>query len=148
MEVDALSTQIITDSDLDLRAVVRDVLNQLDLVRGSRAKVSAHVAAGRVTLNGFVQSPMVAVEVERAVAGVPGTTSVDNQLVDDGTLTRRLGDVLSTDPATSSIPPGYEITSVFGQVTLIGRFSDAEARDLMAVAQAVPGVRSVNVKTY
>jgi osmotically-inducible protein OsmY len=148
MDVDANSTTFAADRDLDLLAAIHDNLNQLDLVRASRARVAVHVAAGQVTLTGAVQSPMAAVEVERVVAEVPGVESIDNQLVDDGTLSRTVAEVLATDPRTQAIPPGYEVTVMFGQVTLIGRFTDAEAQAVMAVTQAVPGVRGVNVKTY
>lgn len=148
MDVDATPSLMPTDSDLDLLAEVHAVLNQLPTVRGSRAQVRALVSGGRVTLTGNVQSPMVAVEVERAVAEAPGLVELDNQLVDDGTLMRDVAEALATDPRTRAIPPGYEVTSVFGQVTLIGRFNDAEAVAVMAVTQAVPGVRGVNVKTY
>lgn len=148
MDVDANSTTTLTDRDLDLLAAIHDNLNQLDLVRSSRAQVAVQVAAGQVTLTGAVQSPMVAVEVERAVAEVPGVESLDNQLVDDGTLSRQIAEELATDPRTAAIPPGYEVTSVFAQVTLIGRFTDLEAQAVMAVTHAVPGVRGVNVKTY
>lgn len=148
MDVDANSTLRLTDSDLDLWAEIRANLNQLDLVRSSRAQVEVQVAAGAVTLIGAVQSPMVAVEVERAVAEVPGVESVQNDLVDDGTLSRAIAEALATDPRTQAIPPGYEVTVIFAQVTLIGRFTDSEAQAVMAVAQALPGVRGVNVKTY
>lgn len=148
LDVDPNDIAVLTDRDLDLLAEIHDNLNQLDLVRSSRAQVEVHVTAGQVTLTGAVQSPMVAVEVERAVAEVPGVVSVQNDLVDDGTLSREIAEALATDPRTQAIPPGYEVTVVFAQVTLIGRFTDLEAQAVMAVAQAVRGVRGVNVKTY
>ncbi|MCC7361510.1 MAG: BON domain-containing protein [Anaerolineales bacterium] len=148
MDVDTSAPATLTDRDLDLTAAIRDVLNQLDLVRGSRARVSVQVSAGQVTLTGAVQSPMVAVDVERAVADVPGVEQVRNDLVDDGNLRRAVAEALAADPRTQAIPPGYQVTSVFAQVTLIGRFTDAQAQAVMAVTQAVPGVAGVNVKTY
>ena len=148
MDVDATTNTVSTDSDLDLLTAIHDLLNQLPTVRGSRARVVPEVAGGHVTLRGNVQSPMVAVEVERAVAEVPGVTGLDNLLADDGTLMRDVAEALATDERTRAIPPGYEVTTVFGQVTLVGRFTDTEAAAVMAVTQAVPGVRGVNVKTY
>lgn len=148
MDADTSTTLTLTDRDLDLLDAVHTALNQLDLVRSSRAQVVVQVAAGHVTLHGAVQSPMVAVEVERAVADVPGVESVHNALVDDGNLSRSVAEALATDPRTQAIPPGYEVTAVFAQITLIGRFTDTEAQAVMAVTQAVPGVRGVNVKTY
>jgi len=148
MKADTPTTTILADRDLDLLAAVHAALNQLDLVRSSRAQVVVQVAGGHVTLHGAVQSPMVAVEVERAVADVPGVESVHNELVDDGNLSRSVAEALATDLRTRAIPPGYEVTAIFAQITLIGRFTDAEAQAVMAVTQAVPGVRGVNVKTY
>ena len=66
--MDANHALVRTDQDLDLHAEVRQVLNNHDIVRGSRAEVDVEVADGHVTLRGAVQSPMAAVEVERAVA--------------------------------------------------------------------------------
>ena len=146
--MDAYLTQVIPDHDLDLRTALYDVLNRLDVVRSSRAEVDVEVVNGHVTLRGVVQSPMMAVEVERAIAEVPGVASLTSLLVDDGTLSRQVAEALSSDPRTQAIPPGYEVTSLFGRVTLIGRFTLDESRAVMAVTQAVPGVRAVNVKTY
>jgi osmotically-inducible protein OsmY len=146
--MDAYLTQAIPDQDLDLRTAVEDVLNRLDIIRSSRAEVEVEVANGHVTLRGAVQSPMTAVDVERAAAEVPGVTQVTNLLVDDGTLSRQVAEALATDARTQAIPPGYEVTSIFGHVMLVGRFTADEARDVMAVTQSIPGVRSVNVKTY
>jgi osmotically-inducible protein OsmY len=91
---------------------------------------------------------MMAADVERAAAEVPGVTQVTNLLVDDGTLSRQIAEALATDPRTQAIPPGYEVNPIFGHVFLVGRFTPDEARAVMAVAQSLPGVRSVNVKTY
>jgi osmotically-inducible protein OsmY len=136
------------DRDLDLHAAVHEVLNGLDGVRGTRAVIEVEVVNGHVTLRGAVQSPMAAVEIERAVAEVPGLAGLTSLLVDDGTLSRDVAEALATDARTQAIPPGFEVTSLFGHVTLVGRFTDDEARAAMAVTQAVPGVRGVNVKTY
>jgi hypothetical protein len=91
---------------------------------------------------------MVAVEVERAAAGLPGVMGVTNLVADDGTLSRAVAEALATDPRTRDIPPGNEVTVVFGHVTVIGRLTNEEARNVMAVAQGTAGVRSVNVKAY
>lgn len=146
--MDAEATPTTADRDLDLDAALTEMLYQMDGLAGTRAEVQVEVADGHVTLRGNVQSPMVAVEVERAVAGLPGVTGVTNWLADDGTLSRAVAEALATDPRTSAIPPGNEVTVVFGHVTVIGRFTDDEARHVMAVAQGAAGVRSVNVKTY
>ncbi len=135
------------DVDYDLEAEVRDAILGLDSVRGTRAMVQVTVRAGQVTLAGNVQSPMAAVEVERAAAEVPGVMSVDNQIVDDGTLARVLAEALSRDERSRSIPPGFRVTSTFGHVLITGYFSDEQARAALAVAQAEPGVREVTIRT-
>jgi hypothetical protein len=70
-----------------------------------------------------------------------------NNLVDDGTLSRRVAEALALDARTRDIPPGYEVTAVFGRILLVGFFTDAQSRELLTVAQGVPGVREVSVKT-
>ena len=68
------------------------------------------------------------------------------RLIEDAELSRRVATALAYDPRTSSIPPGYEVTPVFGHIVVIGKFTDAQAAAVLAVAQAVPEVRSVTLK--
>jgi hypothetical protein len=136
----------LTDMDLDLDAVVRDTLDQLDILKGSEAKVRVAVKDGHVTLHGNVQSPMSCIEVEWAAASVPGVKGVTNELADDATLSRRVATALAYDPRTASIPPGYEVTPMFGHVLIIGKFSDDQAAAVTAVTQAVPDVLSVKIR--
>lgn len=143
-----LPTAVLADHDLDLEAALNAMLFGMDGLRGTRADVRVEAVAGHVTLRGAVQSPMVAAEVERAVAATPGVAGVTNLLTDDGSLSRAVAEALAADPRTRAIPPGYRITAIFAHVNVAGRFTDAEAQQVMAVAQAVPGVRSVNVKTF
>ena len=134
-----------TDLDNDIEAEVTDAVMALDAVRPSAAVVNVDVRAGLVTLTGYVQSPMAAVEVERAAAEVPGVTGVANNLIDDGSLSRLVAEVLATDPATRDIPPGYEVAPTFGYLRLVGYFSREQADALAAVIQAIPGVRGLQV---
>ena len=143
MEID--TTPAGTDTDNDLEAEVREAVMSLDAVRPSAAVVNVDVHAGLATLSGYVQSPMAAVEVERTVAEVPGVTGVANNLIDDGSLSRLVAEVLSTDPATRDIPPGYEVTPTFGYLRIVGYFSPEQVQALSAVIQAVPGVRGLKV---
>jgi osmotically-inducible protein OsmY len=137
-----------TDVDVDLGAAVREALDALDFVRASRAEVAVKVENAHITLAGYVQSPMALVEAERAAESVPGVAGVTNLLIDDGSLARQVAEALATDARTRAIAPGYEVTVVFGYLTLIGRFTDEDARAAQAVAEAVPGVRRVTLKTY
>ena len=137
---------VITDSDLDLEAQVRDAVDQLDILNGTQARVDLKVNDGHVTIRGNVQSPMSCVEVEWAVAAVAGVKGVTNLLVDDAELSRRVATALAYDPRTGAIPPGYEVTPMFGHIVVIGKFSDEQAGAVLAVAQAVPDVRSVAIK--
>ena len=143
MEID--TTPAGTDVDNDLEAEVTEALMSLDGVRPSAAVVQVHVNNGQVTLSGHVQSPMTAVEVERAAEQVPGVTSVINNLIDDGSLSRLVAEVLATDPATRDIPPGYEVTPTFGYLRIVGWFTPAQAEALTAVTQTMPGVRGVAI---
>jgi len=143
MEID--TTPAGTDTDNDLEAEVTEAVLALDAVRPSAAVVKVHVQNGQVTLTGHVQSPMAAVEVERAAEQVPGVTGVINNLVDDGSLSRLVAEVLATDPTTRDIPPGYEVAATFGFVRLVGWFSLEQAAALEAVTQNVAGVRGVRM---
>lgn len=145
MEID--TTPAGTDVDYDLEAEVSEAVMSLDAVRPSAAVVKVHVTDGRVTLSGFVQSPMAVVEVERSVEAVPGVKGVINNLIDDGSQSRLVAEVIATDPATRAIPPGYEVTVTFGYVTLIGWFTPEQSQALTAVTQTIPGVRGVNIKS-
>lgn len=146
--MDAYTTFPGTDVNVDLEAEVSDALDALDFVRASGAEVAVKVENGHVILTGHVQSPMAVVEAERAVEAVPGVVGVTNQLVDDARLMRQVAEALATDERTRAIAPGYEVTVVFGYLTLIGRFAGEEAGAVQAVAAAVPGVRRVTLKTY
>jgi len=137
---------VITDTDLDLEAQVRDAIDQLDILNGTQARVDIAVKDGHVTLRGNVQSPMSCVEVEWAAAAVPGGKGVTNLLVDDAELSRRVATALAYDPRTSAIPPGYEVTPVFGHVVLIGKFTDDQASAVQAVVQGLPDARSVTIR--
>ena len=135
-----------TDLDLDLQERVRDAIQTLDVLRGSRAQVAVSVSGGQVTLAGVLQSPMAAAEVAHAAAEVAGNLPVINHLLDDASLSSRVAEALSTDPRSSAISPGYQVASTYGHLTLIGFFSGPEAQALDAVARGLPGVRSVTVK--
>lgn len=143
MEID--TTPAGTDLDNDIEADVTEAVMALHAVRPSAAMVKVDVTNGLVTLSGYVQSPMAAVEVERAAEQVPGVTGVVNNLVDDGSLSRLVAEVLATDPATRDIPPGYEVNPTFGYLRLIGGFTPEQVQALAAVTQAIPGVRGVQV---
>jgi osmotically-inducible protein OsmY len=134
------------DIDLDLTERVSQAIGALDILHGTRAHVDVQAVNGHVTLEGIVQSPMSAVEVARAATDVPGVSGVTSHVVDDATLSRKVAEALSKDERTRAIPPGYEVTSVFGHLTVIGRFTEEQARALQAVCQSVRSVRTVKVK--
>ncbi len=144
MEID--TTPAGTDVDNDLETVVTEAIMGLNSVRPSAAVVQVHVQRGQVTLTGYVQSPMAAVEVERTAEAVPGVTSVVNNLIDDGSLSRLVAELLSTDPTTRDIPPGYEVTPTFGFITLIGWFTPEQEAAVTAVLSTIPAIRGVTIK--
>lgn len=135
-----------TDIDLDLAEQVNNAIGELDILHGTRAQVDVQVVNGHVTLEGIVQSPMAAVEVERAAAEVPGVSGVTSHVVDDATLSRQVAEVLSKDDRTRAVPPPYRVTSVFGHVTLVGHFTEEQARAMQGVCEAVRSVRGVAIK--
>jgi osmotically-inducible protein OsmY len=135
-----------TDTDLDLQERVRDAIYALDVMRGTRAHVNVTVAKGHVTLDGVVQSPMAAAEVERAAADVAGAGAVTSHLLDDATLSSRVAEALGKDPRTATIPPGYDVVSVFGHMWIVGSFTPEQAQAVTAVARSVPGVLTITIK--
>ena len=137
---------VMTDTDLDLEARLRDVIEGLDGLQGTQARLEIDVQDGHVTLRGNVQSPMTCVEAEWAASAVPGVKGMSNLIVDDAALSRRVATALAYDARTAAIPPGYEVTPVFGHIVIIGKFTDEQAAAVTAVAQAVPDVRSVMLK--
>ena len=144
--MDTTTIPAASDRDIDLEAEVCQAIMALDGLRPTHAEVSVSVRDGHVTLTGIVQSPMQVVEIEHTAAAVPGVTGVTNHVLDDGSLDRQIAEALAADPRTRDVPPGYRVNSLFGYVTITGRFTVAQARDVITIAQAIPGVRTVNVK--
>jgi osmotically-inducible protein OsmY len=144
MEATPIPTDLSTDLDIEA-AVTRAVL-ELDALRPTPSEVNVRVANGQVTLTGIVPSPMLAAEAERVARHLPGVVGVKNELLDDGTLTLRVAQALATDPRTRNIPPGYRVMSVFGRVTVVGRFADEGTQAaLVEVCQSVSGVRGAKI---
>lgn len=135
-----------TDVDLDLQERVNDAIRSHGTLRGTRAHINVTVANGQVTLDGVVQSPMAAAEVERTAADVAGAGAVTSRLTDDATLSRRVAAALAKDPRTAVIPPGYEVASVYGHLSLVGHFTAEQSQALETVARSVPGVRTVTTR--
>ena len=135
-----------TDTDLDLQERVRDAIDALDVIRGTRAHVDVTVASGQVILDGVLQSPMAAAEVERAAADAAGAAAVTSHLLDDATLSSRVAEALGKDPRTAAIPPGYDVVSVFGHMWIVGSFTPEQAQAVTAVARSVPRVLTVTIK--
>jgi osmotically-inducible protein OsmY len=134
--------------DVDVEADTWRAIYALDTVNSTDADVDVSVTSGQVTLSGYMRTEMLTVVIERAVHGVTGARSVVNHLVDDGSLIRRVAQALALDPRTRAIPPGYQVMSSLGYATVVGNFADAAARAaLTEVGQAVPGVRSVTIKS-
>lgn len=132
--------------DYDLEAQVREAIWGVDELRSTNAEISVRSHQGHIELTGIVPSAMAGTEVERATWAVPGVISVVNRLTDDGTLARNVAAALAEHPTTKAIPPGYQVMSHAGQVTLIGRFTAAQTEVLATVARTEPNVQSVQVK--
>ena len=134
------------DLDLDLTERVSRAVDALDMLRGTRAHVDVSVSQGHVTLEGVVQSPMAAAEVENTAAYVSGGAPITNRLTNDSALSSAVAKALATDARTASIPPGYQVASVYGHLSLVGVFTPEQVLAVQAVAQGMPGARSVTVK--
>jgi osmotically-inducible protein OsmY len=135
-----------TDTDFDVEAAVRSAIQGIDNLRGVRPDVHVTALDGHIALTGYVQTPMQAVEVGRAAEYTPGVVRVDNQVLDDATLRRRVAEALGADPRTRDIPPGYVVNAHYGRVMLVGTILPEHAAAAAEVVQTVPGVRSVSVR--
>jgi len=130
-----------SSSDMDTEAEVTRAIYSLDNVRPTRSEVVISATRGQVLLTGYVPTEMIATEA------VPGVVGVSNQLVDDTSLTRRVAEALATDSRTRAIPPGYQVTSTVGYVTVVAEgFDEAQRAETTEVCQSVTGVRGVKVK--
>lgn len=144
--MDTLNTPAVSDVDIDLEAEVTEAIMAMDGLRPTAADVRVSVVDGHVTLTGHVQSPMQKAEIERAAAEVAGAAAVTNRLFDDASLSRQAAELLARDERTRNLAPGYRVNATFGNVTLAGRVSEAEAREVLSVLQNLPGVRAVSVR--
>ncbi|MGH2521432.1 MAG: BON domain-containing protein [Anaerolineales bacterium] len=144
METVAVPTH--SNTDLDIEAEVTRAIYDLDNVRSTRSELVISATRGQVLLTGYVPTPMIAAEIERAARSVPGVAGVTNQLVDDADLSRRVAEALATDPRTRGIPPGYEVASAIGYVTVVGDLDEAQSAAVLEVGQGVDGVRAMRVR--
>jgi osmotically-inducible protein OsmY len=149
MTMDALETTLVADRrpDMDVRADAQQAILTLDTANSTGVQVAISVLHGQVILTGYTRSEMIGTGIERAVRAVDGANSVVNQLVDDSSLVRRLATALASDARTRAIPPGYQVSSAFGRVMLVGAFSSEARAAASQVCSSVPGVRSVEIRS-
>ncbi len=143
--MDTIAFPTTTNADLDIEAAVTEAIRNLDILRPTRAEVDVAVSGGHVTLSGIVPSIFAVTEAMRAVQAVPGVTAVTSQLYDDATLTRQAAHALVVDARTKDISLGYQVTSFFGHLGVIGQFTPEQQAALVAVCQSIAGMRGIKV---
>ena len=147
--MDASETTLAADRrpDLDIRADAQQAILSLDTANSTGVQVAVSVLRGQVTLTGYMRSEMIGSGIERAVRAVAGASSVVNQLVDDSSLVRRLATALAADARTRDVLPGYQVSSAFGRVMVVGAFSSEARAAVTQVGSSVAGVRSVEIRS-
>jgi osmotically-inducible protein OsmY len=149
MTMDALETAREADRrpDMDIRADAQEAILTVGTANSTGVQVAVSVLRGQVTLTGYMRSEMIGAGIEHAVRAVAGASSVVNHLVDDSSLVRRLATALATDARTRDIAPGYQVSSAFGRVMVVGAFSSKARAAVSQVGSSVAGVRSVEIRS-
>lgn len=126
-----------------LLQAVRDALAAHPyLTTDDRRTLKLEVVDGAAYISGNVRTPQAEANIYQAAAAVPGLTVVRDTVINDQQLEIDMGCAL--DAAGFSRHARVYVRAALGEVTL-GGFANSEAviPDIVKVASAVPGVRSV-----
>lgn len=130
-------------SDAQLRELAwRAVVEDRWLTGDDRRELALEVVNGRVRLHGNVRTKYAWEHAERAVAALPGVTSVANELVHDMELERCIG--MALERSGLQRQADIYIRSSLGEVTVSGYAATRElVEETVRVVSRVPGVRRV-----
>ena len=140
---DEHGTSVVADSrtenrDRALEAGVRVRLEELESTR-YLARYEVAVSQGRATLLGHVRSRSVARGMVEAAGRVRGVSSVDEHLIADDDLERRVASAIGRSALNRW--SRLVVRADFGHVRIGGRYPSPEARtEALRVGAAVPGV--------
>jgi len=130
--------------DATLRAKVEERLYRYDPLRVNFHLIRVDVQDGRVILDGVVPSTAIKRMAETLARSIPGVREVQNDLVADPEIEAELGLRLAADPELSPPQARVLVTSVQGDVTLVGWVpNEASRQRAEQIARSIRGVRNV-----
>ncbi len=130
------------DSEL-LQAVRHAIATHPYLTADDRHSLSVEVVDGTAYLSGNVRTPQAEAHVHEAASSVLGAAAVQVTVINDRQLEIEIGQAL--DAAGLFRHERIYVRAALGEVTLGGFLtSTAPITNILSVAQAVPGVRSLD----
>ncbi len=130
--------------DATLRAKVEERLYRYDPLRVNFHLIRVDAQDGRVILDGVVPSTAIKRMAETLARSIPGVREVQNDLVADPEIEAELGLRLAADPELSPPQARVLVTSVQGDVTLVGWVpNEASRQRAEQIARSIRGVRNV-----
>lgn len=126
-------------TDDAIRAAILERFDQDPAVRPLAGSVTVEVRGQRVELRGYVRRQAEAEMIAEVARSVPGVLAVERRLRSDEDLATAVREAINRDLGTSGT--GLDVTSVFGQVDIVGQVRDRQAlRRIDAAASRVQGV--------
>ena len=127
---------------LSLKQSVEEALQAYSPLRTSRAEISVTTNNGTVTLSGYVPSSSIKGMATVLANSVDSVNEVENDLIADPELDRRVALALAGDDRTRSL--AIRVRSELGFVQLQGQVPSNEAMEIaLEVAREVEGPKGI-----
>ena len=127
---------------LSLKQSVEEALQAYSPLRTSRAEISVTTNNGTVTLSGYVPSSSIKGMATILANSVDSVNEVENDLIADPELDRRVASALAGDDRTRSL--AIRVRSELGFVQLQGQVPSKEAMEIaLEVAREVEGPKGI-----
>ena len=127
---------------LSLEQSVEEALQAYSPLRTSRSEISVTANNGTVTLSGYVPSSSIKSMAAILANSVVSVNEVENDLIADPELDRRVALALAGDDRTRSLP--IRVRSELGYVQLQGQVPSHEAMEIaLEVAREVSGPKGI-----
>jgi osmotically-inducible protein OsmY len=127
---------------MSLKQSVEEALQAYSPLRTSRAEISVTANNGTVTLSGYVPSSSIKGMATILANSVANVNEVENDLIADPELDRRVALALAGDDRTRSL--AIRVRSKLGYVQLQGQVPSKEAMEIaLEVAREVEGPKEI-----
>ena len=131
-------------SDELLYEAAVEAVEDVELVRESKAPVAITVDEGVVTVDAAVMSSQMKRVLLNKVAAVPGVVKVIDKVYEDRDLEIRVARALAEHEALDALRPPLIINSYKGIVTLSGYVPNEELiAEAVGIAEGIRGIRRV-----